>query len=59
MEGLENLTNLKSLWLGKNKIEGIQCVSTLVNLEQMDIQSNRLKELSPELTSLISLKVRC
>lgn len=42
MTGLEHLTSLKSLWLGKNKIEKLSCVSQMSQLKQLDVQSNRL-----------------
>lgn len=56
MEGLQHLTTLKSLWLGKNKIENIECVSQLKMLRQLDIQNNRLTELGEELIDLENLR---
>lgn len=56
IEGLENCVNLESLWLGKNKIESITGVSTLVKLRQLDVQNNRLTSLGEELIHLVSLQ---
>lgn len=46
MEGLSNLRNLRSLWLGKNKIEKIEGIGGLTSLKQVDVQSNRLTAVS-------------
>jgi protein phosphatase 1 regulatory subunit 7 len=53
---------LKSLWLGKNKIEQVSGLSQLHNLEQLDIQNNRLTALGEglrELTKLRELYLAC
>lgn len=42
IEGLETLTNLQELWLGKNKITEIVNLAPLTNLIRLDVQSNRL-----------------
>jgi protein phosphatase 1 regulatory subunit 7 len=55
MEQLSGLVSLKSLWLGKNKIEHIEDLSALVNLTQLDIQCNRLTSCEG-LAGLISLQ---
>ena len=55
MEDLATLTSLKSLWLGKNKIEVISNVSNLSMLKQLDIQNNRLSSLAG-LSGLVSLE---
>lgn len=58
MEELSTLENLKSLWLGKNKIETISDIDNLHNLKQLDVQCNRLTScfgLSDQLTSLEEL----
>lgn len=39
---LGGLVNLEELWLGKNKIEMIQGLESLVRLRRLDVQSNRL-----------------
>ena len=46
MEGLHNLSSLKSLWLGKNKIEMISNLENMKALRQLDIQNNRLTDIS-------------
>lgn len=66
IENLNGLTSLEELWLGKNKItelkvlhrsdvgyptDGLQNLSSLVNLKILSIQSNRL----PAITGLESL----
>ena len=38
MEGLENLTKLHSLYIGKNKITRIQGLSTITNLSVLSMQ---------------------
>lgn len=38
IEGLDTLTNLKQLWLGKNKITEIEGVERLTQLEKLDVQ---------------------
>ena len=45
MEGLQHVTSLRSLWLGKNKIEHITSISQMQSLIQLDIQNNRLTSL--------------
>lgn len=57
MDGLQQLTSLQSLWLGKNKIEKIEHVGQMQVLKQLDVQSNRLTALSglEELSSLREL----
>ena len=45
MDGLQHLTSLRSLWLGKNKIEHVSCVSQMSQLAQLDVQNNRLTSL--------------
>ena len=63
MQGLETLTSLQSLWLGKNKIEAITCVSHLSLLRQLDVQNNRLVAIGCdsiiELTALQELYLAC
>jgi protein phosphatase 1 regulatory subunit 7 len=56
IEGLENCTALNSLWLGKNKIETVDGLETLVNLKQLDIQNNRLTSLGTGLQHLHQLQ---
>lgn len=56
IQGLETNTSLKSLWLGKNKIEAITGLETLVNLRQLDIQHNRLTTLGDGLRHLSHLE---
>eukprot|EP01041_Mallomonas_annulata_P000459 gene459-832_t len=46
MEGIQSLTSLKSLWLGKNKIEQMSHLENLQHLKQLDIQNNRLTAIS-------------
>jgi protein phosphatase 1 regulatory subunit 7 len=58
IEGLENCTALNSLWLGKNKIETVDGLETLVNLKQLDIQNNRLTSLGTGLQHLHQLQER-
>ena len=53
---MEDAVNLKSLWLGKNKIEEITGLSSLTKLEQLDIQSNRLTVIGTGLQPLSLLK---
>ena len=58
MEELNGLDNLRSLWLGKNKIEAITDIDSLQHLKQLDIHSNRLTTcagLSPHLVALEEL----
>lgn len=50
------MTALKSLWLGKNKIERISGLHALIHLEQLDIQNNRLTSLGDGLLNLHALK---
>jgi protein phosphatase 1 regulatory subunit 7 len=56
IEGLETNTSLKSLWLGKNKIERVSGLESLHSLEQLDIQNNRLTSLDKGITHLHKLK---
>ena len=56
LEGVDHCVNLKSLWLGKNKIEELKAIETLVHLEQLDVQNNRLTSLGSSLRGLHSLK---
>lgn len=56
MEGLEGLTALQSLWLGKNKITAITSVSHMKVLKQLDVQNNRLEHLGDELPQLVALQ---
>lgn len=56
IQGLETNTALKSLWLGKNKIEAATGLETLVNLRQLDIQHNRLTSLGEGLRHLSNLE---
>lgn len=56
IEGLETCTALKSLWLGKNKIEVIAGLETLTSLRQLDIQHNRLTTLGEGLVHLSELE---
>jgi Leucine-rich repeat (LRR) protein len=56
IQGLETNTALKSLWLGRNKIEAISGLDTLVNLRQLDIQHNRLETLGDGLLHLSHLE---
>lgn len=42
---MQTLTSLKSLWLGKNKIEHIAHVAQMTQLTQLDVQNNRLTSL--------------
>jgi protein phosphatase 1 regulatory subunit 7 len=55
MEGIESLTSLESLWLGKNKIETVSHVGHFPKLKQLDIQNNRLTSLGQELCGLTTL----
>jgi protein phosphatase 1 regulatory subunit 7 len=57
--GLDTLTGLEELWLGKNKITEIKGLSALSNLKILSIQSNRLKEITglESLTSLEELHI--
>ncbi len=57
MDGLQSVTSLRSLWLGKNKIENIQYITQMAdNLEQLDVQNNRLTSLGDEVSSLVHLR---
>lgn len=56
IEGLDSLKSLRSLWLGKNKIEKVQGLEKLVTLEQLDIQNNRLTSLGDGLQTLVNLR---
>ncbi len=56
IQGLETNTALKSLWLGKNKIEAITGLENLVNLRQLDVQHNRLTTLGDGLRHLSHLE---
>ena len=47
---------MKSLWLGKNKIESITGLENLHHLEQLDIQNNRLTELGDGLRHMTKLR---
>ena len=38
IEGLETLTSLTELWLGKNKITKLANLTSLVKLERLDVQ---------------------
>jgi protein phosphatase 1 regulatory subunit 7 len=46
IQGLGSLHALESLWLGKNKIETIEGLEGLSVLRQLDVQSNRLTQIS-------------
>lgn len=56
MEGLETLTALQSLWLGKNKIEEISNLAHFGVLRQLDVQNNRLTAIGSGLQELITLQ---
>ena len=51
-----DLMSLKSLWLGKNKIEYVPDLSSLQTLRQLDIQNNRLSSLGTGLQNLTNLE---
>lgn len=53
---METNTALKSLWLGKNKIEKIAGLESLAQLRQLDIQHNRLTSLGDGLLHLANLE---
>lgn len=55
ISGLETLTGLEELWLGKNKITEIKGLGTLTNLKILSIQSNRLRTMTG-LDALINLE---
>ncbi len=62
MQGLETLTALQSLWLGKNKIEEISNIGHFTVLRQLDVQNNRLTAIGSglqELTALRELYLAC
>ena len=40
ISGLEGVSNLESLWLGKNKIEEITGIGHLQKLKKLDVQVN-------------------
>jgi protein phosphatase 1 regulatory subunit 7 len=56
MQGLETLTSMQSLWLGKNKIEEISGIGHLSKLRQLDVQNNRLAAIGAELMELTALE---
>ena len=56
MDGIQNLVNLESLWMGKNKIEELSHVGHLPRLRQLDVQNNRLTSLGEELLHCLSLE---
>jgi Leucine-rich repeat (LRR) protein len=56
IEGLETCTAMKSLWLGKNKIEAIAGLENLTALKQLDIQHNRLTTLGEGVRHLQQLE---
>jgi Leucine-rich repeat (LRR) protein len=56
IEGLETCTAMKSLWLGKNKIEAITGLENLTALKQLDIQHNRLTTLGEGVRHLQQLE---
>lgn len=57
MDGLQGSVSLKSLWLGKNKIERIEFIAQMgEKLEQLDVQNNRLTMLGPELIHMRQLR---
>ena len=45
IEGLETLTNIQILKLGRNKIEKIEGLETLTNLQELDCSYNRIKKI--------------
>lgn len=53
---MTTLTSLKSLWLGKNKVERVPDLSPLQKLRQLDLQSNRLTGLDSGLQGLTLLE---
>ena len=55
IECLNKCLALRSLWLGKNKIEEISGLENLIGLKQLDVQSNRLTSLGTGLNSLKNL----
>lgn len=56
IQGLETNTALRSLWLGKNKIEAITGLENNTQLRQLDIQHNRLTTLGTGLLHLSQLE---
>lgn len=46
IEGLETLTNLQQLWLGRNRIDKICNLHALTNLRQLSLQANRLEAMT-------------
>ncbi len=57
MDGLQSVSSLKSLWLGKNKIERIEFIAQMgENLEQLDVQNNRLTSFGSELVQMRNLR---
>jgi protein phosphatase 1 regulatory subunit 7 len=55
VENLSTLTNLKNLWLGRNKITKIEGLDTLTQLKRLDLQTNRIVSLEG-LNGLVSLE---
>lgn len=56
IEGVSHCTQLRSLWLGKNKIEQLAGLEGLNLLEQLDVQNNRLTSLGDCLRGLKRLR---
>lgn len=57
MTGLQHLgASMQSLWLGKNKITEVSHIQQMVNLRQLDVQSNRLTTLGDGIRTLHNLE---
>lgn len=54
IEGLDNLVNLKKLYLVNNRIEVIENLSSLVNLETLELGANRIRKIE-NLDNLVNL----
>nr|WP_325176419.1 GW domain-containing glycosaminoglycan-binding protein [Listeria ivanovii] len=54
VKGIENLTNLKDLFLNDNEISDISPLSNLINLDSLYLDNNKLADITP-LSGLIKL----
>ena len=61
LEPLQNLTNLKELWVRNNNISDIRYLSGLTNLELLYLRNNTISDISPltQLTKLKRLELNC
>jgi len=58
LDGIENLTNLKSLNCSYNQLTSLEGIENLINLKYLDCHNNRLTSLN-DIENLTNLEILC